>query len=152
MKKKVSHVEIAKIANVSPAMVSQVLNGKGRASEQVLNKILTLLEENEYLPKYARRPFYYIIDLPRIEASGKTQNILEQLSGLQQVFDDQYLTLHVEFIRIEPAFEQLNRIIQRKPSGVIVNTDAPFLDDACHLFQTAKIPLVQIGYDTENSK
>lgn len=147
---KVSLKDIARRAHVSPAMVSQVLNGKGRASENVRTKIIKLLEENGYRPKYARRPFYYIIDLPRIEAAGKTQNALEQLSGIEHVFEEKNLSLHVEFIRAQPTMEQLKTIIERKPSGVFLNTDAPFLQNACLLFQRAKIPLVQIGYDTEN--
>ncbi|MBN1997310.1 LacI family DNA-binding transcriptional regulator [candidate division KSB1 bacterium] len=142
--------EIARETNVSAAMVSQILNGTGRASEQVRNKVLARLEENGHRPKYARYPFYYIADLPRIEASGKTTIFLEQLSGIEQVFEANRLTLHVEFIRTDPAVQQLKMIANRKPSGVFINTDAQFLHDACRLFHLAKIPIVQIGYDTED--
>jgi DNA-binding LacI/PurR family transcriptional regulator len=142
--------DIAKESNVSTAMVSQILNGRGRASVRVRKKVLTMLEENGYRPKYARKPFYFIIDLPRIELSGKTQNVLEQLSGIEQVFEENQLTLHVEFIRAEPSISQLRLIIDQKPSGVFINTDAPFLNEICKLCQQVKIPAIQIGYDTEN--
>ena len=142
--------EIARESNVSSAMVSQILNGTGRASDQVKEKVLNLLEDNGYRPKYARFPFYYIVDLPHIELSGKTKNVLEHLSGIEQVFDANRLTLHVEFIKSTPKKEQFKAIINRKPSGVFINTDARFLDEACELFSKANIPIVQIGYDTEN--
>ncbi|HPG41602.1 MAG TPA: LacI family DNA-binding transcriptional regulator [bacterium] len=143
--------QVAAQVNVSPAMVSQVLNGKGRISEQRRNQILALLEENEYRPKYARNPFYFIVDLPRIEKAGKTQNVLEQLCGIQRVFEEQRLILHVEFISSSPTIEQLETIIHHKPGGVLLNTDAPFLNQACKMFHQAQIPIVQIGYDTENN-
>ncbi|MDZ7725037.1 MAG: LacI family DNA-binding transcriptional regulator [candidate division KSB1 bacterium] len=152
MNHKLTLKDIAKQVNVSPALVSQILNGKGRASEQIRTRITDLLEENGYRPKYARSPFYYLIDLARVEYERKTQNILEQLSGIQQVFDDLDLIFHVEFIRSTPAEKQLNSIVERKPSGVIINTDASFLDTACDIFSQAGIPLVQTGYDTENTK
>lgn len=144
--------EIAESAGVSVSMVSLILNGKGRASEKVRSKILKLLEDAGYKPKYARTPFYYILDLPSIEAAGKTENTMEQLSGMQSVFTDADLVLHVEFLPPGDAAAHrlhLEAIAGRKPSGVLVNTDAAFLKDACTIFSNQKIPVVQIGYDTE---
>ncbi len=131
-------------------MVSQILNGTGRASKDVREKVCALLQENGYRPKIARYPFYYLVDLPYVEAAGKTQNILQQLSGIEQAFAENQLTLHVEFVRTDPALDQLKSVLDRKPSGVFINTDAKFLDEACELFARAGIPVVQIGYDTEN--
>lgn len=151
MKKKTLK-SIAKEADVSPAMVSQILNGTGRASDEVRNKILTLLEKYGYKPKYARYPFYYVVDLPQREITGKTQNVIENLSGVEGIFEDHDLTLHVDFLQSEPDLKRLKSIIDRNPSGVFINTDAPFLDEACKLFHQADIPIVQVGYDTENPK
>ncbi|MBD3374761.1 LacI family DNA-binding transcriptional regulator [candidate division KSB1 bacterium] len=142
--------EIAQEANVSAAMVSQILNGTGRASKDVRQKISALLHENGYRPKIARYPFYYLVDLPYVESAGKTRNILQQLSGIERAFNEHNLTYHVEFIRTDPAVDQLKLILERKPSGVFINTDARFLDEACQMCATAGIPVVQIGYDTEN--
>ena len=143
--------KIAEQANVSPAMVSQILNGKGRASQQVRDKVVELLEENGYRPKLSRQPFFYILDLFAVEASGKTLNVLEQLSGLEQVFQENDLSLNVLFINSATISGKLEMICERNPGGVIINTDAPFLDKACRMLYQNKVPFVQIGYDTENT-
>lgn len=148
--------EIAEQANVSQSLVSLILNGKGRASEKVRQRVLTMLEESGYRPKYARRPFYFVVDLPGIEAAGKTQNVLEQLSGMQRVFNTLELELRIEFLDTKNGAhtiglsEQLDAIVRQKPSGVLISTDATFLDDACSRFHKSNIPVVQVGYDTEN--
>ncbi len=150
--------DIADQANVSQSLVSLILNGKGRASDRVRKKVITLLEDAGYRPKYARHPFYFIVDLPEIEAAGKTQNVFEELSGMQRVFNTYDLELRIEFLSTTDGsntidlIEQLKAIIERKPSGVLIGTDFSFLKDACVLFHSNKIPLVQIGYDTENPK
>jgi len=147
--------EIALEANVSPALVSLILNGKGRASDAVRKRVHALLEKNGYKPKYARAPFYFLLDLRRVEAAGKTTIVMEQLSGMQRVFDEADIALHVEFLMLHKnhnsanVLPQLKRISQRKPSGVLINTDSPFLEQACAVFTEQKIPFVQLGYDTE---
>ncbi len=147
--------EIAELAKVSQSMVSLILNGKGRASEKVRNKVLILLEKNGYRPKFARSPFYYLVDLSRIEASGKTTIVMEQLSGMQQTFDNADLSLQVEFLiqsdygKKNNTLSQLKKIIDRKPSGILINSDSSYLNEACILFTKHKIPFVQLGYDIE---
>lgn len=148
---KLSLKKIAEQANVSPAMVSQILNGKGRASQQVRDKVMGLLEENGYRPKLSRQPFFYIVDLFSVEAAGKTWNVLEQLSGLEHIFQENDLTLHVIFMNSGTVLGKLEMIIDRNPAGVIISTDVPFLDEACRILHQNKIPFVQIGYDTENT-
>lgn len=47
--------EIAKLADCSIATVSNVLNGKGRVSEKIKDKIFTICREHGYLPNSAGR-------------------------------------------------------------------------------------------------
>ena len=50
-------VQLAKLANVSTATVSRVLNGKSNVSEETRNKVLALAEELNYTPNHPARIF-----------------------------------------------------------------------------------------------
>lgn len=44
--------EIAKMCGVSPSTVSNVLNGKNKASDETMNRIMAAIEETGYTPNY----------------------------------------------------------------------------------------------------
>jgi LacI family transcriptional regulator len=167
---KVTLKDIAKRADVSTALVSCILNGKGRASEKVRSKVLALLEEAGYRPRYARKSFFYLLDLNRITESGKTIPVMRMLKGAEQTLDEDGIHLQVEFISSgegdasaplrsprsnsgplhgQSLREQLEFILQSQPGAVFVGTDEPWLDRACAFFDKAGVPLMQMGYDTE---
>ena len=154
--KKVTLKEIAVRANVSSSLVSCILNGKGRASEAVRSRVATLLEQSGYQPKYTRKPFYFLVDLDRVAKSGKTRPVMEQLGGVQQVLEEKNITLHVEFLapstetNWDGALKQIQAIIKKEPGAVLLNTDAPWLNDVCKMLHRAGIEFIQVGYDTEN--
>lgn len=153
MGSKITLKQIAEEANVSVSLVSLILNGKGRASPAVKKRVQDLLEHYGYKPKFTKNPFYFLVDLPRIEASGKTIPVMEMLSGIEQVIYENNLLLHVEFLsqdNINAYSAQLKTIANRQPSGVLIQTDINCRDEAIRTFQNEKIPLVQLGYDIEN--
>lgn len=153
MASKITLTQIAKEANVSVSLVSLILNGKGRASPEVKKRVQDLLEQYGYRPKFTKNPFYFLVDLPLIEASGKTIPVMEMLSGIQTVMNENNLLLHVEFLskdHLGGYSSHLQSIISRHPSGILMNTDIDCRDEAIVAFKNANIPMVQLGYDTED--
>jgi len=150
--------DIAQKADVSTALVSCILNGKGRASEAVRTKVLAMLEQAGYRPKYARRSFYFVVDIDRISESGKSVPFMRMLKGVEKVLDDEGIHLQVEFLshseRDTPQglAAQFQAILERQPGAVLVPTDETWLDRACAFFAGRNIPLMQLGYDTENPR
>ena len=59
MKKDLTIADIAKMANVSKATVSFVLNNKPGVSEQTREKVLSIIEETNYSPTLNSRRLYY---------------------------------------------------------------------------------------------
>lgn len=59
MKKDLTIADIAKMANVSKATVSFVLNNKLGVSEQTRQKVLSIIEETNYSPTLNSRRLYY---------------------------------------------------------------------------------------------
>ncbi|MBD3241692.1 MAG: LacI family DNA-binding transcriptional regulator [Chitinivibrionales bacterium] len=154
-RKKITLKDIAQRAEVSTALVSNILNGKGRASEKVRTKVLGMLEEAGYRPKYARRSFFFLLDLDRITGSGKTIPVMKMLKGAEQTLADEGIHLQVEFLssngndRPRTVTQQMEAILERRPGGVFIGTDESWLERACSFFEKAGVPVVQIGYDTE---
>ncbi|MBI5725891.1 MAG: LacI family DNA-binding transcriptional regulator [Planctomycetes bacterium] len=148
--------DIARRAGVSPSLVSLILNGKGRASERVRGRVVSQLEQAGFKPKHLRKPFVFLLDLPEITSAGKSTAVLSQLEGIQSAMSEAQASLHVEFLTgngpsDSSKLEQLSRICQANPGGVLVSTDLGCLKDACKLFSQAGVPVVQLGYDTEIS-
>jgi len=151
MNQKLTLKQIAKKAGVSPSLISQLLNGKARVSDQVRDKIDELLIENGYQPRYISSPFYFLVDLYRIEAQKKMNNILGMMNGLEKMFSDKKLNFKIEFLRATPIDQQLEKIIEDKPAGVIILADSPHLEMMIDFFSKKSLPIVQMGYDTEDS-
>lgn len=155
--KKVTLREIAKKADVSTALVSNILNGKGRASEKVRNKVLGLLEDSGYRPRYARKSFVYVMDLDRV-IHGKSIPFLRMFKGVEQTLEQEGIQLRVEFLtapRGEKARsnkEQFEQVAEHKPGAVFISTDEDWLDRGCAFFEKHDIPVMQLGYDTENPR
>ncbi len=156
--RKVTLSDIAKKANVSTALVSCILNGKGRASERVRNKVLALLDEAGYRPKYTRKSFYLLADLDRIAESGKSIPFMRMIRGIEATLDEEGIHLQVEFLSspeqnsAKGLTVQFEAVAERQPGAVFVATDESWLDRACAFFSGRGIPLMQIGYDTENAR
>lgn len=55
MNKRVTIKDIARMANVTPATVSMVLNGKNNISETTRKKVLALAKQHQYVPNVAAR-------------------------------------------------------------------------------------------------
>lgn len=55
MKTKVTIKDVAKLAGVSPSTVSRVVSGKGKISQQTIDKVQESIEELGYVPNYTAR-------------------------------------------------------------------------------------------------
>ena len=53
MAKKVSIYDVAQAANVSPAMVSYVINGKGKISDKTKKEVIKAMKTMGYIPDHA---------------------------------------------------------------------------------------------------
>ncbi len=154
-RKPVKLKDIAQRANVSPSLVSLILNGKGRASDKVRRKVLNMLEKAGFRPKYTRKPVLFLVDLERIMGGGKTIPVMRQLKGVQEKMAEEGVTMQVEFLAevgANSVVTQLEQIRERGPGGIMLNTDAPWFAEAGSIFERASIPFVQLGYDTEDPR
>ncbi len=147
--------QIARKAGVSAGLVSMILHGKGRASQAVRSEVLDLLTEAGYQPRLRVRPVLLMLDMEQITASGKSQNILQQVQGLQEALAAEGVALQIETVS-DPASrsgrEHVHAIVGRKPGGVVVPTDMPGLEGTLETFAESGLAVVQMGYDTEDPR
>ncbi len=147
--KRLALKDIAEQASVSAALVSNILNGKGRASQAVREKIINLLEENGYKPRYKRRPIIYFsesrFDLDRDHYSP--HNFTALLSGIAQQAIDSELNLMLEFNDSEQA---VYNIFDQHPSGILINAGSKYTEEIIRRARKDQIPVVQVGYDNED--
>lgn len=146
-KNRVTLKMIAEEAHVSPSLVSNILNGKGHASQRVRETVGKLLEKNGFLPRNHQRP---VIFIAREEpgSSFQSQILLSLLSGFSSVFSGLQIQLQLE-ISEHFSLNQLNHLFERKPAGVIVLTGSELHRDVVHLGEKWNVPVIQTGYDDE---
>ena len=146
-KNRVTLKMIAEEANVSPSLVSNILNGKGYASPQVREIVERLLEKNGILPRSRQKPVIFIARQER-GSSFHAQIMLSLLSGLSSVFSANQIRLQFELPE-QISLNQLNNLFDRKPAGVIVLTGSELHQHVVRLGQKQNVPVIQIGYDDE---
>ena len=139
---------IAQEAKVSTALVSNIMNGKGRASPEVRQRVADLLEQHGLEPRAHRNPVIFLESARESPTQFFRALQLDILTGVASVFSEQRMQLHLEF---QPRFtpESIRRLIARKPAGFIVLTGGPTHILATRMALKHKIPLIQVGYDTE---
>lgn len=147
-KKKVTLSDIAEEAGVSTGLVSFVLNGKGRASPEVRNRVLKLLKKSGFKPRVQRRHLVFVTDRPTGLENWQTVNYFECLNGITRFLQEQDIELRVAMISgdLEKAMRSINRA---QPGGVLVMTGTRALETVCSAATAKRIPVVQIGYDAE---
>ena len=147
VKNRVTLKMIAKEANVSPSLVSNILNGKGHASQSVQETVGRLLEKNGFLPKSQQKPVIFIARQERA-SSFHAQIMLSLLSGLSSVFSANKIQLQFELPE-QFSVNQLNHLFDRKPAGMIVLTGSELHRHVVRLGEKHHIPVIQTGYDDE---
>ncbi|MCH2176064.1 MAG: LacI family transcriptional regulator [Lentisphaeria bacterium] len=147
--KRVTLADIAEEAGVSTALVSNILNGKGRASEEVRNRIQDLLEFHGFKPKYQQKPLLFITSSPLTNNEIWFQEqFTALLSGISQASSKASINLQVHFVGPEEDYVMPSEPKDR-PSAIIATTgsvDMVNLDKTC---KENKVPLIQVGYDNE---
>ena len=153
-KSRVTLQEIATEAGVSRPLVSNILNGRGRASKEVMVRVEQLLAEHGFRPKIGRRPFFFL-ERSHFQVHSRAM-CMQLLSAVQEPMADAGAMLHLALLRdaedlTEASFRvQLAGVLQNRPGGFILNTTSGWTPMACEVLAELDIPFVQVGYDAES--
>lgn len=150
--------EIAKLAGVSVATISRVLNHPEVVQESTRNHVLSVMKENNYTPNwFARslnldRTYTLALIIPNIE-NEMFQRIT---SGVEEIAHKKNYTILLcnTHNNIEKEEKYLEMIITRKVDGIIFTTST-FSNEHLSYLKEEKIPFVFIGknevFGEENS-
>ena len=145
--------DIATKAGVSRPLVSNILNGRGRASVKLRHEVETLLTSHGFRPKIGRRPFF-LLERSHFQVHSQAM-CMQLLSTLQKAMTEKEATLHLALLHetdnITKASlqRQIDAMLHNQPAGFILNTNANWSPLAGEVLTTAKVPFLQVGYDTE---
>ncbi|WP_312096312.1 LacI family DNA-binding transcriptional regulator [Niallia sp.] len=147
--------DIAKVANVSTATVSRVLNGAGGYNEETKKKILKIAEElgyrrNEMARSLVKKSSNLIgIIMPNVS----TIFYADIVNGIEQVA--QY---HGFSVILSHAGEKGNRLIdnlkmveERKVDGLII-VSIPLNEEQIQAIESLSVPYVLLSTDTQNKR
>ncbi len=150
--------EIAKLAGVSVATISRVLNHPDIVQENTRKHVLKIMEEYNYKPNWFARSLNLdstntlAIMIPNIEV----EMFQKITSGVEQVADKKGFSILLcnTHNKIEKELEFLNMIITRKVDGIIFAGSTLGKEDLS-LLNDNKIPFIFIGkdkrFENENS-
>lgn len=146
--------DVSKLARVSPATVSRVLNGAVPVSSAKRDAVLAAIEQLEYRPNAFARSL-------ATNRSGAIGTIVSELSshvygdiirGIESVLDahDMHMIVssgHASNLKERRAFEFLE---QRRTDALIVQIDAASDDDVARWASEAALPVVVIGRNIDS--
>lgn len=150
MAKEISISELAQRLNISVTTVSRALSGKGRVGEETRKRILSYIEENDYIPNIHRpkeieKPTRTIcVTLPGEEDFAEMpyfQKIMLSIYDYLQARDYDIIVIKIKAEDIAA----LTKLIQnRKVDGVILTRTIEG-SKAINYLQKEKVPFVVIG-------
>ncbi|RKL67355.1 LacI family transcriptional regulator [Salipaludibacillus neizhouensis] len=142
--------EIAKLANVSGATVSRVINNSGYVSDGVRQKVMKIVDENKYVPsehaKALRTKHSKVIGviLPRIS----TETASRIVNGINEVLapEGYQIILASSDLELRNEIKYLKLFKSRQVEGIILNatnTSKELMEEVDDL----TIPFVAIGQE-----
>ena len=152
LKKKIRIKDIAALAGVSVGTVDRVLHGRGKVSDEALQKVQETLEQIDYKPNLIARTLgsnktYHIIAImpdPALDDYWAQSNVgIEQAGTEWSAFDVQVHALFFDLYDINSFTEVAQEIYKHKPDGILI---APiFYKETLPFFEFCKahnIPLI----------
>lgn len=149
MKKKATIKDIAKMAKVSIATVSYVLNGKESITEETKQKVMEAVERLEYIPNLAARGLVksqskligaiVCLNEQQVEIADNPY-YMELVSHIEYEARQQGYHLIVEGINLEQ--DKMNIIAERSLDGVIVIK--PYQSYFYNLTQQFEVPIILV--------
>ena len=148
--------DVAKLAHVSTATVSRILNKKGYVSEETVKKVQQAVEALNYTPKFAARQLASNETktgiIGAIFASRKTNFYQDELfytiiQGIGDIVDDfkyNLLVSHVDGSRVDP-FESLPSLISNRMVDGLVVGGIPLESRFIKKIIKLGVPVVVIG-------
>ncbi len=132
MKNNLSISDIAKLANVSKATVSFVLNNKEGVSEKTRQKVLSLIEETNYKPNLNSRRLYYQKSFTIAVVFDQISSTLSNLfyfdimnSLLKRCMYYDYSLVHYEYSLVDDQLSLPENILNKDVDGLIFLKDIP---------------------------
>ncbi|MEI7849261.1 MAG: LacI family DNA-binding transcriptional regulator [Chloroflexota bacterium] len=144
--------DIAKLSKVSRSTVSRVINGDNKVSEETRQRVLDVIQLNNYQPNIAARRL----------AAGKT-NVIGLVIPIKvgNIFNDPYFSLLIQGISaecnlqdyslmlwlVEPEFEQrtIRQIINNGMIDGVVISSSVMDDPIINTLQKSSMPFVLVG-------
>lgn len=129
MNKKIRIKDIAELAGDSVGTVDRVLHGRGRVSEEALQKVQETLEQIEYKPNLIARTLgskksYQLVAVmpdPALDDYWAQSNAgMEQASLEWNAFEVQVSTLFFNLYDVNSFKQVANEIYNLKPDGVLI--------------------------------
>jgi len=148
--KKMTIIDIAKLAEVGKSTVSRVLNGDEGVKAETREKVLEVIREVGFVPSKSARSMRLkkekVIGIINTRLDSKSEN--QAIRGMLDVFyKKSYEVLFLESLfSIEKTKEHVNLLKDRNISGIIIfgiaSEDYSFLDEI-------KVPILMIAQDIE---
>lgn len=132
MKNNLSINDIAKLANVSKATVSFVLNNKEGVSDKTRQKVLDVIEQTNYKPSLNSRRLFYRKSFTIAVVFDKISSTLNNLfyydimnSLVKRCMSYDYALVHYEYSLIDNQLTLPENILNKDVDGLIFLKDIP---------------------------
>ncbi len=141
--------EIAKTLGVSPASVSLAINGKGRLSEALRDRILEHAEQAGVKRKFQAKPLVFLGDTYQALQGKMSKFQIECFSGLVSAMGGERIPLRQSFLHAdfaETPWDGFRQVLSLRPSGVIVDTANVWYPHAARFFEEHRVPVIVVGH------
>lgn len=147
--------EIAKLANVSKATISRVLNNSKLVSDETREKVLRIIQENNYEPSclaqgLAKNENSAIgVIIPEID----NEFFAEVLAGINEVIDHHNLSMICCDTNNNTSREAkaLRTLSQQRVRGIIITPAEEGNEELRTMLQTLNVPIVVLDRHIKNS-
>ena len=146
-KKKVTLKDIAQIVGLSAAQVSNILNGKDRAPEDVRSRVIGVLRKHGFSPSFPGKPVLFLYSLSSNKTPWMALCFTEILEGISRVVSSSGHNLHL--MNLSENEDNIEGVFKDLPGGILVMTNLKATDSICIRGEKAGIPVVQLGFDCE---
>ncbi|WP_157076235.1 LacI family DNA-binding transcriptional regulator [Alicyclobacillus kakegawensis] len=149
MSRKATIKDIAKIVGVTPATVSNVLNGNNRFSEDTKKRILAAAKQLNYTPNmFARalvknRSYTIGLFIPASPRAFLDPYFSELLRGLTEIALEHGYVVSIIYA------DGLNETVRNRIDGLVL-TEVKVKDEYVSFFQRANVPFVSLARGAEN--
>jgi len=140
---------IAEDAGVSVATVSNVLNGKGRMSDDLRRRVGRMLRDRGVRPRLKRRRILYLTDQRMFQNLVMTSPFMAKFQGLSHGLNERDLQIDLQFIDTDRDVSPraIAPLVERRPGMVVLDTDLhDAVDRLAQLFAREQVPSIQVGH------